>query len=146
VTCVDHHGDRFGVTTTGVCALSMEPPTLVVCIRRRSTLGRNLPSTRRFCVNVLSSRQGKVAEAFAGLRGVDRFSNGHWVAGANGSPVLTGALASFECEVDLLYGYPDHLITVQHGEQSAVHDDPLVYAAGQLSSLVPPNVAMAAMR
>ncbi|MQA61393.1 MAG: hypothetical protein GEU86_07820 [Actinophytocola sp.] len=148
VTSIDHHGERFGVTTTGVCALSMEPPTLVVCIRRRSKLGRNLPSTRRFCVNVLSSQQRDVAEAFAGLRGVDRFSNGRWIAGVNGSPVLSGALASFECEVDLLYGYPNHLITVgsvQHVAQAAEHDDPLVYAAGQLSSLVPPDLAMAAM-
>jgi flavin reductase (DIM6/NTAB) family NADH-FMN oxidoreductase RutF len=149
VTSVDHHGERYGVTTTGVCALGMEPPTLVVCIRRRSRLGRTLPSTRRFCVNVLSSQQSKIAEAFAGLRGVDRFSFGRWDAGASGSPVLDGALASFECEIDLLYGYPDHLITVgsvRHVAQAAEHDDPLVYAAGQLSSLAPPDIAMAAMR
>lgn len=142
LTTSDDHGERYGVTTTGVCALSMEPPTLVVCVRRRSTLGTQLPRTRRFCVNVLSWRQRGIAEVFAGRRGVavDRFKHGDWTTGATGSPVLAQALAAFECDVDLLYGYPNHLIvvgSVRQVEQAAEQDDPLVYASGQLSSLVP---------
>ncbi|MPY78856.1 MAG: hypothetical protein GEV04_10205, partial [Actinophytocola sp.] len=149
LTTSDAHGERYGVTTTGVCALSMEPPTLVVCIRRRSTLGTQLPRTRRFCVNVLSSRQRDIAEAFSGRRGVpsDRFKHGDWTTGADGTPVLAQALASFECEVDLLYGYPNHLIvvgSVQHVDEAAEQDDPLVYASGQLSSLVPSEPSGAA--
>lgn len=153
LTTSDAHGERYGVTTTGVCALSMDPPTLVVCVRRRSTLGTHLPRTRQFCVNVLSWRQRRIAEAFAGRRGVavDRFKHGEWTTSAHGSPVLAQALASFECEVDLLYGYPNHLIvvgSVRQVEQSGEQDDPLVYASGQLSSLVPsehPGAAMAAV-
>ncbi|GAA5125816.1 flavin reductase family protein [Haloechinothrix salitolerans] len=142
LTTSDNQGERYGVTTTGVCALSMDPPTLVVCVRRRSTLGAQLPRTRRFCVNVLSWRQRDIAEVFAGQRGVavDRFKHGEWTTGVHGSPVLTDALASFECEVDLLYGYPNHLIvvgSVRQVEEAREQDDPLVYASGQLSSLVP---------
>jgi flavin reductase (DIM6/NTAB) family NADH-FMN oxidoreductase RutF len=150
LTTSDRHGERYGVTTTGVCVLSVDPPTLVVCVRRRSKLGTHLPLTRRFCVNVLSGRQRTVAEAFAGRLGlpVDRFNHGQWTAGITGSPVLAGALASFECEVDLLYGYPNHMIVV-----GSIHNvvlspeqlDPLVYTSGQLSSLsLAGNAAMAA--
>lgn len=149
VTASDEHGEDCGVTTTGVCALSMEPPTLVVCIRRRSRLGTQLPRTRRFCVNVLSSRQRAIAEAFTGRKGVavDRFNHGRWTTGRGGSPVLVDALASFECEVDLLYGYPNHLIvvgSVQHVERTAELADPLIYTGGQLSSLVPSGIPLAA--
>jgi cob(II)yrinic acid a,c-diamide reductase len=149
VTVGDEHGEDCGITTTGVCALSMEPPTLVICIRRRSRLGTQLPRTKRFCVNVLSSRQRAIAEAFTGRRGVpvDRFNHGRWTKGRSGSPVLTDALASFECEVDLLYGYPNHLIvvgSVLHVERTAKLEDPLIYTGGQLSSLVPSGVPMAA--
>lgn len=150
LTTSTDHGERYGVTATGVCALSMDPPTLVVCVRRRSTLGTQLPRTRRFCVNVLSWRQRDIAEAFAGQRGVavDRFKHGDWATGTAGSPVLTTALASFECDVDLLYGYPNHLIvvgSVRQVEQATEQDDPLVYVSGQLSSLVPSDPVAAAM-
>lgn len=142
LTSADEQGERYGVTTTGVCALSMDPPTLVVCVRRRSPLGAQLPRTRRFCVNVLSSRHRAIAETFAGRRGVpaDKFNHGEWATGTTGLPVLTEALAAFECDVDLLYGYPNHLIVVgavRHVQQTSEQDDPLVYASGQLSSLVP---------
>lgn len=151
LTSSDEHGERYGVTTTGVSALSMDPPTLVVCIRRRSRLGAHLPRTRLFCVNVLSWRQRTIAEAFAGRKGVavDRFNHGDWTTGTNGSPVLSEALASFECEVDLLYGYPNHMIvvgSVRRVQQATEQDDPLVYASGQLASLVPSDVSMAALQ
>lgn len=148
VTSRDEDGEMYGVTTTGVSVLSVEPPTLVVCVRRRSKLGTQLPRTRRFCVNVLSSRQRTVAEAFAGRRGlpIDKFKHGDWKTGGTGSPVLTGALASFECEVDLLYGYPDHLIVVGHVSEVVLSPeplDPLVYSSGRLSSLAPSGTASA---
>jgi flavin reductase (DIM6/NTAB) family NADH-FMN oxidoreductase RutF len=150
LTTSDKHGERYGVTTTGVCVLSVDPPTLVVCVRRRSKLGTHLPHTRRFCVNILSGRQRTVAEAFAGRLGlpVDRFNHGQWTTGVTGSPILADALASFECEVDLLYGYPNHMIVVGsicNVVLSPERLDPLVYASGQLSSLTPSgNAAVAA--
>lgn len=131
VTSSDDTGARFGLTTTSVCSLSTQPPAMVACIERSSKLGRDLGRTQRFCVNVLSSEQRSIAEAFAGAcdAGATRFRNGTWVAGVTGSPVLANALVSFECTIDLLYGYPDHLIAVG-GVQSvnrAPHGgDPLV--------------------
>lgn len=142
LTTSDEHGERYGVTTTGVSVLSIEPATLVVCVRRRSKLGTQLPRTRRFGVNLLTGRQQNVAEAFAGRRGLpaDRFNHGRWTVGFTGSPILADALAAFECEVDLLYGYPNHMIvvgSVRHVALPAEPLDPLVYASGQLSSLTP---------
>jgi flavin reductase (DIM6/NTAB) family NADH-FMN oxidoreductase RutF len=142
LTTSDEHGERYGVTTTGVSVLSVEPPTLVVCVRRRSKLGTQLPRTRRFGVNVLTGRQHNVAEAFAGRLGLptDRFNHGRWTVGRTGSPILADALTAFECEVDLLYGYPNHMIvvgSVRHVALPAEPLNPLVYASGQLSSLTP---------
>ncbi|MGH3948382.1 MAG: flavin reductase family protein [Pseudonocardiaceae bacterium] len=149
VTSCDDDGARFGVTTTSVCALSMDPPTLVACIRRRSKLGRNLGRTRRFCVNVLSCRQRAVAEAFAGTRGVeqDRFRHGRWAPGVTGLPVLEDTLASFECAIDLVYGYPNHLIvigSVQNVVRTAEAADPLVYVSRKFTHVDQFGAAMAA--
>lgn len=138
VTSGDTHGQRFGLTSTEVCALSVEPPTLVVCIQRDDPLGRQLPRTQRFCVNLLSHRQGDVADAFDGTGNPreDRFAHGRWDVGMTGSPVLADALASFECDVDLLYAYPKHLIVVGR-VRSTTHcadaESPLVRISGQVA-------------
>src|SRR5262245_45278893 len=65
VTSGDDDGAWYGVTTTSVCALSADPPLLIACVRRRSTIGHQLGRTRRFCVNLLSQEQRTVADAFA---------------------------------------------------------------------------------
>jgi flavin reductase (DIM6/NTAB) family NADH-FMN oxidoreductase RutF len=142
VTSGDDDGAWYGVTTTSVCALSADPPTLIACIRRRSRIGQQLGRTRRFCVNLLSQEQRIVAEAFSVRRSLDtdRFRHGQWVSGTTGSPVLVDGLASFECGVDLIYGYPSHVVVIG-GVQQVRHSTnpvgPLVSVAGQFGQVMP---------
>lgn len=149
ITSADGAGARFGVTCTSVCALSMDPPTLVACIPRKSTLGRDVGRTGQFCVNVLNAGQRAIAEEFEVARGAGggRFEHGHWISGATGSPVLQDALASLECTVELMYGYPEHLMvagSVQNVAQAARSGEPLVHVARQYAQLDHDNVLAAA--
>jgi flavin reductase (DIM6/NTAB) family NADH-FMN oxidoreductase RutF len=141
VTSGDDDGVWYGVTTTSVCAPSVDPPTLIACVRRRSRIGQQLGRTRRFCVNLLSQDQRTVAEAFAVRRSLDtdRFRHGQWIAGTTGSPVLMDGLASFECGVDLIYGYPNHVVvigSVQQVRYAADPASPLVSVAGQFGQVM----------
>ena len=142
VTSGDDDGAWYGVTTTSVCALSVDPPTLIACVHRRSRIGQQLGRTRRFCVNLLSQEQRTVAEAFAARGGlyVDRFRHGQWASGTTGSPVLEDGLASFECGVDLMYGYPNHVVvigSVKHVRHAADPASPLVSVVGQFGRVMP---------
>lgn len=141
VTSGDDDGAWYGVTTTSVCALSVDPPTLIACVRRRSPIGQQLGRTRRFCVNLLSQEQRTVAEAFALRRSLDadRFRHGQWACGTTGSPVLMDGLASFECGVDLIYGYPSDVVvigSVQQVRHAADPAGPLVSVAGQFGQVM----------
>jgi flavin reductase (DIM6/NTAB) family NADH-FMN oxidoreductase RutF len=141
VTSADDDGVWYGVTTTSVCALSADPPMLIACVRRRSRIGQQLGRTRRFCINLLSQDQRTVADAFAVRRSLDTdsFRHGQWAAGTTGSPVLMDGLASFECSVDLIYGYPNHVVvigSVQQVRHAANPDSPLVSVAGQLGQVM----------
>jgi flavin reductase (DIM6/NTAB) family NADH-FMN oxidoreductase RutF len=143
VTSGDDDGAWYGVTTTSVCALSVDPPTLIACVRRRSRIGQQLGRTRRFCVNLLSEDQRTVADTFAVQRSLDtdRFRHGQWAAGTTGSPVLMDGLASFECGVDLIYGYPSHVVvigSVQQVRHAADPGRPLVSVAGQFGQVMSP--------
>ncbi|QQN63302.1 flavin reductase family protein [Bradyrhizobium diazoefficiens] len=108
-------GDITGMTVTSVTSLSIEPPTLLVSINRDAS---SFPLIRRhgaFGVNMLTADQLDVAERFAGkggLKGADRFGGGQWVTGVSGVPLLVGALAAFDCEVEEIVERHSHGIVI----------------------------------
>lgn len=93
---------RTGFTATAVCSVSDQPPTLLVCLNRRS---RGTPVLREngvFCVNTLSAEEQIIADTFAGRGGAageDRFKVGDWTTLATGAPVLRSAAVAFDCRV-----------------------------------------------
>src|SRR3954462_15216029 len=70
---------RTGFTATAVCSVSDQPPTLLVCLNRRS---RGTPILREngvFCVNPLGADAESLADMFAGRSGAineERFAVG----------------------------------------------------------------------
>jgi flavin reductase len=93
---------RAGFTATAVCSVSDQPPTLLVCLNRRS---RGTPVLREngvFCVNTLSADEQIIADTFAGRGGAageERFKVGEWTTLATGAPVLRSAAVAFDCRV-----------------------------------------------
>ena len=107
--------DVTGMTVTSVTSLSLEPPTLVVSINRDAS---SFPLIRRhgaFGVNILNADQLDVAERFAGkggLKGADRFAGADWVTATTGVPLLAGALAALDCEVEEIIERHSHGIVI----------------------------------
>lgn len=95
--------DRTGLTATSVSALSVEPPTLTVNINRVSSTWNRLACDGRFGVNFTSAAQRAVAERFSGFGGITgeaRFEGAEWTTAVTGAPLLVGALAALDCEVE----------------------------------------------
>ena len=92
-------GERFGLTATAVSSVSAEPPRLLVCVNKSGFTHDKIVDAGRFCVNVLTEEQDKVAMVFAGMGGdsADRFAAGEWTTLATGAPTLVGAAAVFDC-------------------------------------------------
>jgi flavin reductase len=93
---------KTGFTATAVCSVSDAPPTLLVCLNRRSDSAPPLLANKVFCVNTLAAGEEAVADAFAGrtgLKGSDRFASGEWITLATGSPVLASAAVAFDCRM-----------------------------------------------
>lgn len=94
---------RVGFTATAVCSVSDQPPTLLVCMNRSSSLHSILRENGVLCVNTLADAQRDLSPVFAGLTGVwgeDRFKVAHWRELTTGAPVLNDALVSFDCTID----------------------------------------------
>src|SRR3979490_1559425 len=92
-----------GMTVTSVSSLSVDPPTLIVSINRESSSWPLLKRHGVFGVNILTSDQLDIAERFTGkggLNGAERFAGAEWITRASGVPLLAGALAALDCEVE----------------------------------------------
>jgi flavin reductase (DIM6/NTAB) family NADH-FMN oxidoreductase RutF len=104
-----------GMTVTSVSSLSIEPPTLIVSVNRGSSSWPLLGRHGAFGVNFLNADQLDVAERFAGkggITGADRFAGAYWRAGLSGVPLLEGALAAIECEVEDVFERHSHAIVI----------------------------------
>lgn len=92
-----------GFTASAVCSVTDDPPTLLVCMNRGSRLNEAFKANRVLCVNTLAAAQEPLSPLFAGLTGVDdmpaRFAAAEWTSSVTGSPVLAGAVVSFDCRI-----------------------------------------------
>jgi len=107
--------DISGMTVTSVSSLSVEPASLIVSINREAS---SWPLVRRyghFGVNILASDQIDIAERFAGvggLKGAERFTGAGWNTRLSGVPLLVGALAAIDCEVEDVVERHSHAIVI----------------------------------
>ncbi|MFC4012539.1 flavin reductase [Nonomuraea purpurea] len=95
-------GNDAGITATAVCSVSDAPPSLLVCLNRRSYAHSLISSSRVLAVNTLSFDQLALAAEFAGQgsRAMPaRFAHAAWRRGSTGVPLLVGCLTSFDCRV-----------------------------------------------
>src|SRR5437763_14393285 len=93
-------GGKAGTTATAVCSVSDAPPTLLMCLSRRSPTNPLVVENGVFCVNTLGHEGADMADIFAGRTGVvggDRFASGEWLTLSNSSPVLASAVIAIDC-------------------------------------------------
>jgi len=124
-------GRPDGLIVNSFASVSLEPPLVSFCPSRSSLTWGRMRRARRFAVNVL----GRGHEGFARRAtpaGVDRFAGLDWAPGRFGVPVLTDALATFECELVAEHPAGDHWIVVGRVDDASAGglDQPLVFFGG----------------
>ena len=104
-----------GMTVTSVSSLSVDPPTLIVSINREASSWPLIKRHGFFGVNILNADQLDVAERFTGkggLKGAERFAGAEWITLMSGVPLLVGALAAVDCEVEDIVERHSHAIVI----------------------------------
>jgi flavin reductase (DIM6/NTAB) family NADH-FMN oxidoreductase RutF len=137
-----HDGEPLAMTASSVTSLSIDPPSLLVCVGRTASIAQALARLRHFSVNVLAADQIDVARAFGNqldVTGTARFAYGDW-RGVEGTavPLLAGARASFECEVAHVHDWATHHIVIGTVRQVLVNDTAkpsLVYVDGSYRAI-----------
>ncbi|MRT22783.1 pyrimidine utilization flavin reductase protein F [Enterobacteriaceae bacterium RIT697] len=91
---------RAGFTASAVCSVTDSPPTLLVCLNRSASVWPIFRDNGYLCVNTLAAGHEELSTLFGGKTPMaERFAAADWHTLASGSPLLDGALVSFDCKV-----------------------------------------------
>jgi 3-hydroxy-9,10-secoandrosta-1,3,5(10)-triene-9,17-dione monooxygenase reductase component len=104
-------GEPVGFTCQSFAALSLEPPMVALAPAKSSTSWPRIARAGAFCVNILGEHQEALCRTFA-VSGGEKFKGVAWHVGANGTPVLEGALAHVECMLDAIHDAGDHELVI----------------------------------
>ncbi|WP_179405119.1 flavin reductase family protein [Burkholderia guangdongensis] len=146
ITCA-HEGQRYSMSATAVDSLSTEPPSLLICVNRATSMYQALDAGVDFCVNVLSARHEGIAIDCGGrLKGEARFTTGDWQMSSHGVPYLHDAQASLVCAQDGRFEYGTHTVFIGRIKEVQVTGDvdPLVYLDGAYTTPGAPASRVAA--
>lgn len=134
-----HNGKRVGLIATAVNSVSMDPPTLLICVNRTASAFDAISEAGHFCVNVLTVDNLDLAGQFSNSdRRHERFQNGGWAEMETGSPALEEALVSFDCKIVQQIPYHSHTIFLGEVKGVKVVEEgcsPLLYLDRQFRNI-----------
>ena len=126
---------RNGLTVTSAVSLSVEPPTMIICVNRGASAWPVLERYRHFCVNVLAAHHKEVADRFAGrggAKGTVRYEGARWERLATGASGLADAVANIDCAIEDIVERHSHAIVVGAVKALRINGGtPLVYGEGR---------------
>ena len=129
VTAMDGDHPR-GLAVNAFASISLDPPTVMVCVQRTSSTYACLFRAAHLAINILSTDQLDVVQRFA-TKSDDKFSGLDWEPGRFGSPLLGRSSARMEVEIRERLQASTHTIFICRVVDAEVSErTPMIYSAG----------------
>ena len=104
-------GELNAITVSSVTSISMEPPSLLVCINKSSRIHDTLIKNSDFCINLLNKNQQEISNICSTDSLYDqRFDHDKW--NTQTIPFLVEAQANIFCSIEDLVPYHTHTIVI----------------------------------
>ncbi|MET1154750.1 flavin reductase [Arthrobacter sp.] len=138
VTATQADGTAVGLAVGSFTSVSLDPPLVAFLADRGSTSWPKIQATGAFCANVLAADQQHVCRAFAS-KAPDKFADLEWSAAGSGSPILDGAVAWIDCDIQTVHEAGDHFIVIGEVRELQVANPtlPLLFFRGGYGSFAP---------
>lgn len=104
-------GKALAMTVNSFASVSLDPALILWSVDKRGNRYETFRDAERFAVNILAADQQALANACAAEAELDR-TGVQWTAGANGAPLVAGAITHLECERFAVHPAGDHDIIV----------------------------------
>lgn len=143
VTARGPDGKDVGLTANSFNSVSLDPPMVLWSLNNNSTSLGAFTDGGAFAVHILAAGQQALSDRFA-ARADDRFAGLDFDRGSDGTPLLRGCTARFQCRLAFRYDGGDHQILVGEVLDFEHRDDaPLIYHGGAYGGLRPREDGMA---
>ena len=125
-----------GTTVNSFSSVSLDPPMVLICLRRGARTAHALEYSGHFAVNILAQHQQSLGRLFATRSrpsGSAAFAHIAHRTGVTGVPLLDGSVAHIECVSAGRLRAGDHIIFMGEVVAVAAHEDigPLAFHRGK---------------
>lgn len=132
--------DRLhGITVNSFTSVSLDPPLILICIKKNGLSHSTLCESKNFMINILSVEQKELSDRFANpaMDSETRFKGLKFRISKNGLPVLAGNLGHLECRVVNQFEGGDHTIFIGQVEKGEFSEGkkPLLFYNSRYSYL-----------
>ena len=130
--------ELIGMTMSSFNSVSIDPPLVLFSVDRRANSLPAMLEAKGFAVNVLAREQEQISNRFARALS-DKWAEVKRSVGHAQAPLITGALAHFECEPYANHDGGDHvifLVRVLRHTVRAGNPAPLIFFRGRYRDLV----------
>ncbi len=138
VVTTDGPAGRYGVTVSAFASVSADPPTVLVCINRRSPVVGAIAVNGSMTLNILASHQSAIADTFAGRSQNHKpfdFACAEWL---EGGLHLRNAVVSLCAAVTTVQEVETHAIILGRVMSTCLSPtEPLIYARSSYGRPVP---------
>jgi flavin reductase (DIM6/NTAB) family NADH-FMN oxidoreductase RutF len=126
----------IGMTANSFSSVSLDPPLVLWSLQNNSDVYPLFSEPAYFAINILSQQQLALSNRYA-RKDEHELSAEHYRIGRYGSPILRGAIASFECKLEATHDGGDHRIIVGRVRDFAESPtgEPLLFYAGAYRDL-----------
>jgi flavin reductase (DIM6/NTAB) family NADH-FMN oxidoreductase RutF len=133
--CALDGGRPVGIAASSFTPVSIDPPLVSVCVQKTSTTWPRLRQMLRLGVSVLADDQDEICRALAGKG--DRFRQVEWRQTGQGTVLINGAAAWFDCSIYQEIEAGDHLLVLLevHAMLADRQRQPLVFHHSKLRRL-----------
>ena len=111
VSCLDKDNNPLGFTANSFTSVSLDPQLISICIDKESFNIDTFSITEHFAVSILSESQQSISTTFA-TPNEERFKDIDWRSEHTGSPIISNAVAWFDCKTEQVVDAGDHLILI----------------------------------
>ena len=126
-----HEGNPVGITASSFSSVSLDPPSVLICVNKRLFTHGAIQENGVFAVNILGEEHLEWGKRFAGMvpEIEDRFAGIECHSEETGCPVFTDALAWLDCRLIHVYDEGDHSIFIGEvlSAGSGKESKPLLY-------------------
>ena len=131
ISAKDSAGNLYAMTASSVTSLTMDPPSILVCVNNGASIHDTLVQEKFFCINILKKSQQEISNLCSSKKlESERFKNDFW--DIDETPFIKDAQSNIFCKVDETVPYHTHKIVIANvlRAQSSDTFNTLMYADG----------------